>query len=53
MKHTGYLRPHNKDRYYKNIYYTGSSTIPGIGLPMSIISSKLTYDRFMSDINYI
>ncbi len=45
LKQTGGLRPRNFDRKYKNLYYVGSSTIPGTGLPMAVISSKLTVER--------
>ena len=37
-----YFRPKNKDETFSNLFYTGASTIPGTGLPMTIISSKLT-----------
>ena len=45
MNQTGYLRPSNVDKEFKNLFYTGSSTQPGIGLPMAIISSRLTTER--------
>lgn len=41
----GGLRPKNYDEQFKNTFYTGASTIPGAGLPMAIISSKLTTER--------
>lgn len=41
----GAFRPKNFDEDYKNTFYVGSSTIPGAGLPMSIISSKLSVER--------
>lgn len=45
MYQTGILRPKNKDEIFSNLFYTGSSTVPGIGLPMAIISSRLTTER--------
>jgi phytoene desaturase len=45
MMQIGAFRPKNFDEVFKNVYYTGASTIPGTGLPMVIISSKLTTDR--------
>jgi len=33
----------------ENFYYVGASTIPGTGLPMVIISSKLVTDRIQND----
>ncbi len=41
----GALRPKNYDEDYKNTFYVGASTIPGAGLPMAIISSKLAAER--------
>ncbi|MEG1615613.1 MAG: oleate hydratase [Bacteroidales bacterium] len=49
MKQTGALRPANKDEMFINLFYTGSSTVPGIGLPMTIISSRLTTERIIGE----
>ncbi len=45
MRQIGYFRPPNYDEEYKNVFYTGASTIPGTGLPMVIISSDLACRR--------
>jgi phytoene desaturase len=45
MSQIGALRPKNFDELYRNVFYVGASTIPGTGLPMVIISSKLTCER--------
>ena len=45
MSQIGYLRPGNKDEKYSNVFYVGASTVPGAGLPMAIISSKLAFER--------
>lgn len=45
MKQMGYLRPSNRDEKFENLFYTGSSTLPGTGIPMAIISSKLVTER--------
>lgn len=45
MMQVGGFRPANKDEVFKNVFYTGASTIPGTGLPMVIISSKLVTER--------
>jgi phytoene desaturase len=47
MNQIGWFRPHNQDEKFKNVFYTGASTIPGTGLPMAIISSKLTVERMI------
>ena len=41
----GAMRPANVDEKYKNLFYVGASTVPGAGLPMSMISSKLAFER--------
>jgi phytoene desaturase len=45
MSQIGVFRPKNYDEIFTNVFYVGASTIPGAGLPMAIISSKLAYDR--------
>ncbi|NDP22140.1 MAG: phytoene desaturase [Paludibacter sp.] len=45
MNQIGAFRPSNFDEKFKNVYYVGASTIPGAGLPMAIISSKLAFQR--------
>ena len=41
----GAMRPANVDEKYENLFYVGASTVPGAGLPMAIISSKLIFER--------
>ncbi|MDX9928677.1 MAG: phytoene desaturase family protein [Bacteroidales bacterium] len=41
----GAFRPSNKDEVFNNLYYVGASTVPGTGLPMVVISSRLTVER--------
>lgn len=41
----GAYRPSNRDEQFDNVFYVGASTVPGAGLPMAIISSRLTYER--------
>jgi phytoene desaturase len=45
MMQIGGFRPKNFDEKFKNTFYVGASTIPGTGLPMVIISSKLVLKR--------
>lgn len=49
LNQVGGLRPANKDEKFKNLYYVGASTIPGTGLPMVIIGSKLVTERILND----
>jgi phytoene desaturase len=45
----GYLRPQSRHRRYKNLYFAGASTHPGTGLPIVLLSAKLTTERILSD----
>jgi len=45
MNQIGGLRPKNRDEKFKNLFYVGSSTIPGPGIGMSIKSSRLVVKR--------
>ena len=45
----GYLRPHNRHDRYGNLYFTGSSTHPGAGVPMALLSARLTTERVMKE----
>jgi phytoene desaturase len=47
MRQIGALRPGNVDEQFPNLFYVGASTIPGAGLPMSVISSKLVSERVL------
>jgi phytoene desaturase len=49
LNQIGYFRPKNNDEKYGNVYYTGASTIPGTGLPMTVISSRLVTERIHKD----
>jgi phytoene desaturase len=53
MNQIGWFRPANKDEKLNNVYYVGASTIPGTGLPMTIISGKLTTERLLSDLKRV
>lgn len=44
----GGFRPKNHDEIFKNVFYAGSSTVPGTGLPMAVISSKLAVERIQA-----
>jgi phytoene desaturase len=49
LNQVGGLRPSNKDEQFNNLYYVGASTLPGTGLPMVVISSKLVTERILND----
>lgn len=45
----GYLRPQNRHKKYKNLYFAGASTHPGTGLPIVLLSAKLTAERILKE----
>lgn len=49
LNQIGGLRPANKDEEFSNLYYVGASTIPGTGLPIVVISSRLATERILED----
>ncbi|MEM9516800.1 MAG: phytoene desaturase family protein [Actinomycetota bacterium] len=42
---TGPFRPNNVNRKVPGLVFTGSSTLPGVGVPMVLISGKLAAER--------
>ena len=45
----GYLRPQNRHAQYKNLYFAGASTHPGTGLPIVLLSARLTTERILKE----
>jgi len=45
LNQIGGFRPSNKDEQFDNLYYVGASTLPGTGLPIVVISSRLVTER--------
>jgi phytoene dehydrogenase-like protein len=45
----GYFRPRNRHARFKNMYFAGASTHPGTGLPIVLLSAKLTSERIAAD----
>jgi phytoene desaturase len=43
------FRPHNASRTVDGLSYVGASTLPGIGLPMCLISAELVIKRLRGD----
>jgi phytoene desaturase len=42
---TGPFRPNNVDKHVPGLVFTGSSTLPGVGVPMVLVSGKLAAER--------
>ncbi len=45
----GYLRPQNRHRRYRNLYFSGASTHPGTGLPIVLLSARLVVERILKE----
>ena len=50
LKQSAFLRGRNKSRKVDGLYYAGGTTIPGIGLPMCLISAEILLKRVRGDI---
>ena len=46
---TAFLRPKLRSKKVKNLYFTGQLTVPGPGVPPSLISGKLVSDLLIKD----
>jgi phytoene desaturase len=42
---TGPFRPANVDRHHPGVVFVGSATVPGVGIPMVLLSGRLAADR--------
>jgi phytoene desaturase len=49
LRQSAFFRPGDASRKVANLYYAGSSTIPGVGLPMCLISAELIVKRLRGD----
>lgn len=45
FRHTGPFRPGNLEKRAPGLVFTGSGTVPGVGVPMVLISGALAADR--------
>ncbi|SDR07638.1 phytoene desaturase family protein [Flagellimonas zhangzhouensis] len=51
LKQTAFLRPNLKSSKVKNLFFTGQLTVPGPGVPPSLISGKLVADLITKTTN--
>ncbi|WP_010052679.1 phytoene desaturase family protein [Carnobacterium maltaromaticum] len=49
LSQSNYYRPHNKFKYADNLYFCGSSTHPGAGVPIVMQSAKLAVEELIKD----
>ncbi|RAR75661.1 phytoene desaturase family protein [Flavobacterium aciduliphilum] len=49
LTQTAFLRPKIKSKKVKNLYFTGQLTVPGPGVPPSLISGKIASDKISKE----
>ena len=49
LRQTAILKPSIKNRKVKNLYYTGQLTVPGPGVPPSLISGEVVAKEVIKD----
>ncbi|MDQ0735810.1 phytoene desaturase family protein [Arthrobacter agilis] len=49
LKQSAFFRGSNRSAKVDNLFYAGSSTVPGIGIPMCLISAELIVKRLRGD----
>lgn len=49
LRQSAFFRGSNKSKHIEGLYYAGGSTIPGIGLPMCLISAEIMLKRIHQD----
>ena len=49
LSQVGFLRPKNRHPHYRNLYFAGGSTHLGSGLPLVLMSARLTTDRIFKE----
>jgi phytoene desaturase len=52
LRQTAILKPSIKNRKLKNLYYTGQLTVPGPGVPPSLISGEVVAKEVIKDFNH-
>ncbi|MCS6999507.1 MAG: phytoene desaturase family protein [Bacteroidota bacterium] len=50
LRHIGPLRAPNRDPNIQGLYYVGASTTPGTGMPMVVLSGRMTAERISNDV---
>lgn len=52
LMQTAHLKPSIKSKKVKNLFYTGQLTVPGPGVPPSLISGKLVSEQVMNYLKF-
>ena len=50
LSQSAWFRPHNRDKYLRNLYLVGAGTHPGAGIPGVINSAKITANLMLEDL---
>ena len=51
LRQTAFLRPPHRSKEVDGLYFTGSYTTPGIGVPMCLVSGQHTADCVIEDLS--
>lgn len=51
LRQSAFFRGSNRSAKVENLLYAGSSTVPGIGIPMCLISAELIVKRLRGDVS--
>ena len=51
LKQSAFFRGTNVSKHIEGLYYAGGTTIPGIGLPMCLISAEILLKRIRGDVS--
>jgi phytoene desaturase len=51
LSQTAFLKPSMRNPKVKNLYYAGQLTVPGPGVPPSLISGKVAANELRKDIS--
>lgn len=49
LSQSAFFRTRNKSKKVDNLYYVGGNTLPGVGVPMCLISAELVYKHIAGD----
>ncbi|GAB3068024.1 phytoene desaturase family protein [Salinicoccus sesuvii] len=52
LTQSNHMRPQSKATHCDNLYFTGSSTHPGAGVPIVLLSSKIAVGELLKDENH-
>jgi len=50
LRQTAFLKPRIQNKKLKNVYYTGQLTVPGPGIPPTIISGKVVAEHLLKSL---